>query len=154
MKLNIILAISIIAILTSQNLYSQEKVDTTAMKERKSIHQLEWEKHKEQSERNLQLEYTLLQMHPNPFNLEKTFEYHIPVASEVRMEIYTIGGVKIRTLVKGQTAAGKHQIIWDSTNDDNKTVANGIYVLKLYVKPENSSTNFQKTRKILVIKYK
>lgn len=91
MKPKTILSIFLFAMFTSQTLLSQEKVDSAAMKRSKSIHEVEWEEYKKlQSERNPQFEYSLLETDSNPFNLQKTIEYDLSVASEVSLEVYTI----------------------------------------------------------------
>jgi FlgD Ig-like domain len=137
----------------SQSLFPQEKVDTAAMRESKSIHQLEWEKHKElQSEKTPQFEFSLSATDTNPFNLEKTIKYELSSESEVCLQVYTAKGKKIKTLTNGPTHAGAHQIIWDCDDDIGQPAASGIYIVVLVTKPENSSIRFRKMGKILVIR--
>lgn len=145
--------ITLFLVFVSQSLFPQEKVDTAAMKRGKSIHEVEWEKHKKpQSEKTPQFEFSLSVSDTNPLNLEKPIKYELSSVSEVSLQIYTAGGKKIRTLVRQPTPAGEHQIIWDCHDDKGQPAARGIYIVVLLTKPENSSMRFRKTGKILILR--
>lgn len=72
-------------------------------------------------------EFALEQNHPNPFNAGTTITYSLPAAAEVRLEIYTVQGRALRTLVRGSQAAGRHQIRWDGRDDSGAAVSSGLY---------------------------
>jgi endo-1,4-beta-xylanase len=79
---------------------------------------------------------TLSQNYPNPFNPTTLIRYDLPRSSPVRLTIYSIVGVKIRTLVDATQAAGEHAVLWDAKDDRENNVASGIYFYRL--ETENS----------------
>jgi hypothetical protein len=84
--------------------------------------------------------------YPNPFNPETTLSYTIPVNSAkanslVEIEIYNLRGQKVKTLLKENKSPGNYQVVWKGTNDQDKSVASGIYFAKLKV---GKSTDYQK----------
>ena len=137
----------------SQSLFPQEKVDTAAMKESKSIHQVEWEKYKElQSGKTPQFEFSLSATDTNPLKLQKIIKYELSSKSEVSLSVYTSRGKEIKTLFNGPTQSGAHQIVWDCDDQNGQPAASGIYIVVLVTKPKNSSMRFRKTGKILVLR--
>lgn len=84
--------------------------------------------------------------YPNPFNPETIISYTIPtntarVNALVEIEIYNLKGQKVKTLVKGNKSPGNYQVVWNGKNDQEKSVASGIYFAKLKV---GKSTDYQK----------
>jgi hypothetical protein len=50
-------------------------------------------------------------------------------AQELKINIYTVAGEKIRTIEQGVVPAGQtYYTPWNCTNDDGKTVASGVYI--------------------------
>jgi hypothetical protein len=75
------------------------------------------------------MEFALQQNYPNPFNPTTTISYSIPNAASVTFEVYNVLGVKIRTLMAGQTkSAGSYTISWDGKNDAGINMSSGIYL--------------------------
>jgi ligand-binding sensor domain-containing protein len=68
---------------------------------------------------------------PNPFNPSTTIEYTLPHDSEVRADLYSVTGQRIRTLFSGKLAAGKHFLRWDGKNDREEPVASGVYLVEI-----------------------
>lgn len=97
-------------------------------------------------------EFALLPNYPNPFNPQTTIEYHLPVVSDVGLEIYNTIGQKVRTLANQKVAAGSYRVVWNGRDDANNPVASGIYLLRFHAKGKTSSTSYQETRKIMLIK--
>ena len=75
--------------------------------------------------------YQLYQNFPNPFNPSTTFEYQMPAAGPVELNIYNLLGRRISTLVDGIKPAGKYRLAWDGTDSRGRTVPAGIYLLKM-----------------------
>lgn len=86
-------------------------------------------------------QYELLQNYPNPFNPRTQIRYTIPVASQVRLEVYNSVGQKVMMLVDGQQLAGRHQVSFDASG-----LSSGVYLYKL------STPGFLQTKKMLLIK--
>ena len=76
-------------------------------------------------------EYKLAQNYPNPFNPSTIIEYDLPVESAVKLEVYTITGQKVMTLVDESQHAGKWAVRWDGTDDFGSRVASGLYFYRL-----------------------
>jgi flagellar hook assembly protein FlgD len=71
--------------------------------------------------------------YPNPFNPETTISFSIPEDSKVELSIYNIRGQKVRTLIKNKFEMGFHNVIWNSKDNNGKSVATGVYFYKLKV---------------------
>ncbi|MBN2781327.1 MAG: hypothetical protein JXR21_05135, partial [Candidatus Marinimicrobia bacterium] len=56
------------------------------------------------------MDYLLLKNYPNPFNPATRFDFHIPSSGEVSLEIYSLHGKKIATLIDREMKAGDHSI--------------------------------------------
>ena len=65
--------------------------------------------------------------YPNPFNPITTIQYYISKDELVKINIYDIVGRNIKSLFTERQAAGKHSLLWNSTNDAGKKVSNGMY---------------------------
>ena len=71
-------------------------------------------------------EVTLSQNYPNPFNSVTMIEYHIPVDSYVELNVYSLLGRQIKTLVNADTEAGTHQVSFDGSD-----ITTGVYLYRL-----------------------
>jgi C1A family cysteine protease len=72
----------------------------------------------------------LWQNSPNPFAGRTEIVYETPDAGRLRMDIFTVEGRLVRTLVNGDVSRGLHRSEWDGTDYRGKLVANGIYYLR------------------------
>jgi len=88
----------------------------------------------------------LNQNSPNPFNAATTIKYDLPVASEVRVNIYDILGRTVCTLADGKKPAGFHRAIWDGTDFSGMPVSSGVYFVKM------TTTNVSRVIRIELIK--
>jgi hypothetical protein len=73
------------------------------------------------------LVFQLLQSSPNPFSPSTTIAYEIADAADVGVRIYDVRGALVRELVRETQAAGRHQAVWDGTDDDHARVSSGVY---------------------------
>jgi len=69
--------------------------------------------------------------YPNPFNPMTTIEFALAQPGVTRLEVYTVDGRRIRTLVSGQLASGPHRVTWDGTDRSGRRVASGSYFYRL-----------------------
>jgi N-acetylneuraminic acid mutarotase len=72
--------------------------------------------------------YALHQNHPNPFNPSTTISFALPEAGEVSLAIYNLNGQLVRQVASGKFASGRHQLVWDATDDRGERVASGVYL--------------------------
>ncbi len=80
-----------------------------------------------------------LSNYPNPFNPQTTIKFSIPEESKVKLTIYNIRGQRVKTLVNDDMEKGIHEIIWVGKNDNNKSVASGVYFYKFDVNDKMKS---------------
>ncbi len=68
---------------------------------------------------------------PNPFHDSATISFSLPEALGVEVTVYNVGGQRIRTLARGEFAAGPHELTWDGRNHLGEPVASGIYLYRI-----------------------
>jgi hypothetical protein len=76
-------------------------------------------------------EIELLQNYPNPFNPSTTISFSIPKASNVRINIYSVSGQLVATLIDEFVQTGRYRVRWDASNQ-----ASGVYFYTLNVGEE------------------
>ena len=84
--------------------------------------------------------------YPNPFSSSTNINFSIKEASDVSLEIYSVNGKKITSLINKKLEADNYSIKWDGKNQNGKTVSNGIYFYKL------TSGKYSCTKKLLFVK--
>jgi len=87
------------------------------------------------------LETYLIGNYPNPFNPETTISYVLAKEGIVSIEVYNIKGQKVKTLVEGLRAAGRHNVVWNG-ND----VSSGVYFYKM------ASEGYVGVKKMVLVK--
>jgi hypothetical protein len=85
--------------------------------------------------------FLLEQNYPNPFNPSTTIRYQLPVASEVKLEVYDVLGKKIATLVSERQSAGSYQVVWNASG-----LSSGTYFYRL------QAGTFVETKKMIMVK--
>jgi hypothetical protein len=88
----------------------------------------------------------LLQNVPNPFNPTTTIRFELATPADIRLEIYSVRGSRIRTLASGVHPAGSHAIEWDGRNQRGAQVSSGVYFYRLV------AGSFAETRKMVLLK--
>ena len=86
-------------------------------------------------------EFVLYPAYPNPFNPTTTIRFSIAVTHASLLEIYDITGQVVETLVNERLLSGKHEIIWNASNQSS-----GVYFARL------SNSTFQQTQKLILLK--
>jgi hypothetical protein len=84
--------------------------------------------------------------YPNPFNPETTIHFSLPESGPTSVKVYNLKGQLIRTLVNGNMTAGNQKVVWNGLDDNNQTVASGLYFYRV----TNVGKNI--TRKMLLSK--
>ena len=89
--------------------------------------------------------------YPNPFlpghGTELVFEYFLPMASPVRISIYSVCGDVVKHYQgDGYETPGLHRVNWDGRNEKGFIVANGLYLFAM------QAGNLKKTEKVIVLK--
>ncbi|MFN3344374.1 MAG: PQQ-dependent sugar dehydrogenase [Chloroherpetonaceae bacterium] len=87
--------------------------------------------------------FALNQNYPNPFNPETRIGYRLPVASDVKLELYDVLGRKLATLVNARQEAGSYLV---ALNAQTLNLASGTYFYRL------QAGNFVETKKMMLLK--
>ena len=90
-------------------------------------------------------EFVLYQNAPNPFNPITNIWFELPVIANVDLDVISISGTHVSTLVSGNMHAGVHRATWNGTDMNGEKVSTGIYFLLLRI-----SENIQ-TRKMVLL---
>ena len=74
---------------------------------------------------------SLANVYPNPFSDQTTISFSIDEDMPVSIEIFSIDGSKIATLLESNMKAGEHNISWDGTDASGQKLGSGIYLCTL-----------------------
>lgn len=77
----------------------------------------------------------LSQPAPNPFNPQTTLQFSLAQEGPVALDIYSLRGEHVKTLVSRTLTAGAHSAVWDGRNDDGAGLPSGVYVARLTAGP-------------------
>lgn len=69
--------------------------------------------------------------YPNPFSNETMLSYTIRTKGFVNLDIFTVDGRKVRTLIDKNQEIGHYNIIWNGYSDDGSPLEAGVYLCKL-----------------------
>ncbi|MBK9097235.1 MAG: T9SS type A sorting domain-containing protein [bacterium] len=90
--------------------------------------------------------FLLEQNYPNPFNPSTRIGYSIPEAAFVKLNIYDINGIIVRTLFEGNQTAGSYNAVWDGENSSGFKVGSGVYFYRI------QANSFVQTKKMILLK--
>jgi hypothetical protein len=68
---------------------------------------------------------------PNPFAVSTALSFSLAKAGAVGLEIYSVDGRRVRTLVRGAREAGEYREVWDGRDEAGAQVGVGIYYARL-----------------------
>jgi len=78
---------------------------------------------------------------PVPAREGTTFEFALPRAGEVRLELFDVSGRRVATVVDGARAAGLHAARWDGRGPDGAPAPAGLYFARLAAGGETAVRN-------------
>ncbi|MFA6232721.1 MAG: FlgD immunoglobulin-like domain containing protein [Bacteroidota bacterium] len=90
--------------------------------------------------------YVLEGNSPNPFNPSTTIRFHLPEASQVRLEIYNSIGTRVRVLADERMDAGRYSSLWNGRDDAGRLVESGTYFSRL------SAGSFSAVKRMALVK--
>jgi hypothetical protein len=88
----------------------------------------------------------LFQNQPNPFSPETTIACELPQGGRAQVQIYSVNGRLVRTLLEGERPAGRHVLVWDGLDDSGEAVSSGVYFYAL------SAPGVEENRKMLLLR--
>jgi hypothetical protein len=80
---------------------------------------------------DMNAEASLENIYPNPFSDQATLSFTLTEEAPVLIEIYSLDGRKLTTLLDNEVEAGEHAVIWDGTSASGEKLTAGIYVITL-----------------------
>lgn len=90
---------------------------------------------------DLPVSFRLGANYPNPFNPTTRIEFDVPESTHVRLEVFSITGQHVATMVNEIKQAGTHQILFDASH-----LSSGVYLYRL------QAGTFIQTQKMTLIK--
>jgi hypothetical protein len=88
----------------------------------------------------------LYKNYPNPFNSTTVISFDLDQSSRVSLEIYSVNGQYIKTLVQNMLGAGSYKFYWDGLDQNQASVASGIYIYQI------RTGDFSEARKMMLIR--
>ncbi len=85
--------------------------------------------------------YWLGQNYPNPFNPTTNISFVVPVDGQVKIEIYSVMGQLIETIVNDYKTAGAHTVTFDAT-----ALSSGVYIYRI------SAGEFVESKRMMFLK--
>ena len=82
---------------------------------------------------------------PNPFNPTTRIAFDLATSGHLRLDVYDAAGRLVRTLVNGETVAGRHVATWTGIDEAGVRVASGVYFYRL------DAPDYQATRKMVLL---
>jgi hypothetical protein len=83
--------------------------------------------------------FILYQNMPNPFSKVTVIRYGLPVKTRVSLKIYDVMGRQVKKLVDGEQQPGFYTVNWDGKDDQNRSLASGVYFYRLETKEYKST---------------
>ena len=75
--------------------------------------------------------FNLKQNYPNPFNPETKIRFTLATGGHCSLEVYNVTGRKVATLVDEFLSAREHTVTWDGCDDNQQSLASGVYFYRL-----------------------
>lgn len=82
----------------------------------------------------------------NPLRGPLNMAFNLPVAGEVRLQIFDILGRSIKVLARSNMDAGRYEVIWSGRDENGRMVADGVYFLKF------SAGDYVQLKKIVLVR--
>ena len=92
-------------------------------------------------------EFGIRYIFPNPFNPIVNIEYEISESGRVTISIYDLNGRIVNTLLDDYKYPGSYSAAWAGLDQNNHSVATGIYLAVL-----QSDRQLLQTKKIILLK--
>lgn len=92
--------------------------------------------------------FSLSQNYPNPFNPTTRIDYQVPFNANVQIDLYSITGEKVATLVSGELSAGFYTM---DLNASALKLSSGVYFYRM-ISTDIQGSKFVDTKKMVLLK--
>ena len=82
---------------------------------------------------------------PNPFTVSTALSFSLAGAGHVKVEVFDVTGQRVAQVMNRMLPPGRHDARWDGRASNGRSVANGIYYLRV------ESAGLNGTRKIVKV---
>lgn len=89
---------------------------------------------------------------PNPFTSSTVIYYEVPSRSLVRVRVYDMSGNLVKTLVDGNIAAGRQQVMWNGQTESGDAASTGYYFYSADIQPSDGGDPVSYRRQMLLMK--
>lgn len=79
----------------------------------------------------LPLYFAVYHNYPNAFNPQTTISFALPAEMIVKLELFDITGHKVNSLLDERRPAGRHEVVWNGTDQHGATLPSGVYLYRL-----------------------
>ncbi|MBV6512341.1 MAG: hypothetical protein FMNOHCHN_01838 [Ignavibacteriaceae bacterium] len=93
-------------------------------------------------------EFAVSQNYPNPFNPATTVDFQLPADARVTLELYSVTGEKVASLLNGSLSAGYHKHLIDAAS---LRLTSGIYIYR-FTAVSADGKEFRQVRKMTLLK--
>ena len=90
--------------------------------------------------------FNLFQNRPNPFNGETQIAFHLPRTERLSLEVFSLIGQPVATLMEGVYPTGRYQIPWDGRDDRGNPAGSGMFFYRL------TTATLKSTRTMVLVK--
>jgi len=87
-----------------------------------------------------------IQSAPNPFTESTQLHFDVPVTETVRVNVFDVGGRRIRELMDATVGPGSQALAWDGRNDAGVPLRSGVYFLRIDAPGMEQSIKIHKIR--------
>lgn len=87
------------------------------------------------------IQYELSQNFPNPFNPSTTIRFSLPIATQLKINVYNMLGELVQTIAEGNYEEGFHKVSFNAS-----TLPSGAYIYRI------ESSEYTQVRKMILIK--
>jgi hypothetical protein len=91
-------------------------------------------------------DFALHQNVPNPFNPTTAIRFDLPEASHVTLQVFSVKGELVTTLVSETMTAGAKEVRWNGTDRQGRSVSSGVYFYRI------ETTGLTQTRKMVLLR--
>jgi len=85
--------------------------------------------------------------HPNPFNPSTTIDFALAAGGQARVDVFTVDGRHVTTLVDRTLDAGDHAVTWNGTDQAGRAVGSGTYFYRL-----TTAAGFHEAGRMVLVK--
>jgi hypothetical protein len=77
--------------------------------------------------------------YPNPFSTGTAFDVSLPHTADVKVEVFDVGGRRVRGMSLGWVEAGTRRISFDGRDNRARLLPSGVYFVRVHVGSETAT---------------